>query len=127
MKTRILIAEDDESIREMMDIVLTHAGYEVSTAAHGEAALDLLKRMPFVLVLLDVHMPRMSGLEVLEAMSRMGRTTRVLMVSANTGGDTVREAIGLGCCGYLAKPFTPKALTDRVAKTLAMPIPLVLN
>lgn len=119
MKTMVLIAEDDDSIREMMDVVLTQAGFEVCATSNGETALDLIRRNRFALVLLDIHMPRMSGLQVLEAMGKMGRVPPVLMVSANRAAETVGEAVGLGCAGYLAKPFTPAALVERVHRAIS--------
>jgi DNA-binding response OmpR family regulator len=120
MSASILIVEDDEMIREMMDVILTQAGYTVSMAAGGEAALDLLKRMRFQLVLLDVHMPRVSGLDVLKTMQALGRAMPpTVMVTANRNAETVGEAMKLGCVGYVAKPFTPDALRARVRSALA--------
>ena len=121
MKTSILIVDDDESIREMMDVVLTQAGFQVSVAPNGEAALDLLKRSRFALMLLDVHMPRMSGLQVLAATKRLAKAPPVLMVTADGQSGTVREAVALGCVGYVAKPFRPEALVERVRRALAPP------
>lgn len=115
-----MIVEDDEMIREMMDITLSQAGYGVTTAGSGESALDLLKRVRVDLVLLDVHMPHMNGLEVLKAMPRLGRSAPpVLMVTANRQAETVTEAMRLGCVGYIAKPFAPADLLGRVARALA--------
>lgn len=120
MTATVMIVEDDEMIREMMDITLSQAGYGVAAVGSGESALDLLKRVRVDLVLLDVHMPRMSGLDVLMAMGRMGRNTPpVLMVTANRQADTVAEAIRLGCIGYMSKPFAPGDLLGRVARALA--------
>lgn len=120
MSATVMIVEDDESIREMMDITLSQAGYAVIPAGSGESALDLLKRVKIDLILLDVHMPRMSGLDVLKAMTRRGRSMPpVLMVTANRQADTVAEAMRLGCVGYVAKPFEPTELLDRVARALA--------
>ncbi|RZJ01481.1 MAG: response regulator [Brevundimonas sp.] len=122
MSASILIVEDDDMIREMMDVILTQAGYNVSLAAGGEAALDLLKRSRFKLVLLDVHMPRVSGLDVLKTMQALGRTMPpTVMVTANRNAETVGEAMQLGCVGYVAKPFTPDVLRARVRSALAGP------
>jgi DNA-binding response OmpR family regulator len=121
----VLIVEDDEMIREMIDITLSQAGYRVTTAGSGESALDLLKRVKVDLVLLDVHMPRMSGLDVLMAMAKSGRNTPpVLMVTANRQASTVAEAMRLGCIGYMAKPFAPGDLLGRVARAVTRrPVP----
>ena len=120
MTATVMIVEDDEMIREMMDITLSQAGYGVAAAGSGESALDLLKRVKVDLVLLDVHMPRMSGLDVLMAMAKSGRNSPpVLMVTANRQAGTVAEAMRLGCVGYMAKPFAPGDLLGRVARALA--------
>ncbi|MES2860855.1 MAG: response regulator [Pseudomonadota bacterium] len=121
MSKAVLIVDDDPSIREMMDVILTQAGFRVSATSNGEAALDLLKRSRFALVVLDIHMPRMSGLDVLAVMEKLSGMPPVLMVTANSAPDTVREAVGLGCSGYLAKPFSPAALVARVRHALSPP------
>jgi DNA-binding response OmpR family regulator len=119
MTRTALIVEDDPMIREVMDVALSQAGFAVTTAATGEAALDVLRRLRVDLVLLDIHMPRMSGLDVLMAMRRLGRAMPpVLMVSANRSAETVREAMLLGCKGYVAKPFSPEELVSRVMRVL---------
>ena len=119
MKHTVLIAEDDPTIGEMMDVILTQAGFEVSLVNNGEAAIDLLKRSRFSLVLLDIHMPRMDGMDVLKAIGRMARFPPVLMVTANRLSATIREAAALGCSGYLAKPFTPNGLVERSRMVIA--------
>jgi len=127
MRTAVLIAEDDDSIREMMDVVLTQAGFDVQSTDNGVTALDLIRRHRFALVLLDIHMPTMSGLDVLAAMGRMARVPPVLMVSANRAVETVQEAVGLGCVGYLAKPFKPTHLVERARRAIAGPKAPVLH
>ncbi|QTN19173.1 response regulator [Brevundimonas sp. AJA228-03] len=121
MKPSILVVDDDDNIREVIHAVLTQAGFQVLVAASGEAALALLKRSRFELVLLDVHMPKMSGLEVLAAMKKIADATPVLMVTADSQTATVREALSLGCSGYIAKPFTPATLVERVRRVLPQP------
>lgn len=117
--TTLLIVEDDPLIREMMDISLSQAGYGIVTAGSGASALEVLRRLRVDLVLLDIHMPEMSGLDVLKAMRRAGvAMPPVLMVTANTSADAVKEAMYLGCVGYVAKPFAPEALLARVRRVL---------
>lgn len=119
MKTRILVVEDDPMISEMMDIILSQAGYDVVVAATGEAAMDVLGRMRFSLVLMDYQMPRMSGLEVVATMKRKRRAMPpVIMVTADRNVGTVQQAVQLGCVGYVAKPFTPELLRTRVRMAL---------
>ena len=120
MSATVMIVEDDGMIREMMDITLSQAGYRVIAVGTGESALDLLRRIKVDLVLLDIHMPQMSGLDVLMALPRIGRKVpAVLMVTANRQAQTVAEAMRLGCMGYMAKPFAPGDLLGRVNRALA--------
>lgn len=121
MKTSILVVDDDANIREVIHAILTQAGFEVALVSNGEAALDLLKGSRFALVLLDVHMPRMSGINVLAAIRRLPKAPPVLMVTADGQSATVREAMSLGCVGYVAKPFKPAALVERVHRALKPP------
>ena len=127
MSPHVMVVEDDESAREMMDIALSQAGFAVSAVSNGEAALDLLHRCRFALVLLDVHMPRINGLAVLAAMGAFRSRPPVLMVSANTQSTTIRQALSLGCAGYLAKPFSPRDLVERARWALAGPEPVTLH
>ena len=105
----------------------------MATASNGAAALAMLGQQRFDLVVMDVNMPGLSGLDVLRSMKqRSGFTPPVLMVTANRNTDTVSEALALGCAGYLAKPFTPEGLTERVRKAMtdggaSVRVPLILN
>lgn len=119
MGQRVLVVDDDPVIRELLDATLTHAGYVVTLAASGEAALEHLAHSPVSLVVLDVAMPRMSGLDVLACISRRRDAPPVVMVSARTDAKTVRQAIAHGCSGYVAKPFLPTDLVRRLAQALA--------
>lgn len=122
MSRKILTVEDEPIIREMIELVLSGAGYVVAPAASGRDALDMLSRNRFDLVLLDVHMPRMSGLEVLERMKTIGRPMPpVLMLTADREISTVTVARDRGCVGYVVKPFTPEMLLERVRRAMAKP------
>jgi CheY-like chemotaxis protein len=127
MSAHVMVVDDNESVREMMHIALSQAGFEVSAVASGEAAMDLLGRRHVQLVLLDVHMPRMSGLEVLAAMAGLETMPQVVMVSADAECATVRQALSLGCSGYLAKPFLPRDLIERTRWALAGPVPMTMH
>lgn len=120
MSRKILTVEDEPIIREMIELVLSGAGYVVAPAGSGRDALDMLSRNRFDLVLLDVHMPRMSGLEVLERMKTIGRPMPpVLMLTADREISTVTAARDRGCVGYVVKPFTPEMLLERVRRAMA--------
>ncbi|MDI1325302.1 MAG: response regulator [Brevundimonas sp.] len=117
MPAKILIVDDHEAIRTIIDSILTHAGHSCMTAATGETALQMARRFRFDLAILDVNMPHMSGLEVLSRIRRF--VPLVVMVTANSSVDTVREAVALGCDGYVAKPIEVGVLLARVQRVLA--------
>ena len=116
---RILLVEDDPFSRESMELILEQAGHRLLIARNGPAAMDVLRLEAPDLVLLDIAMPQMSGLEVLAVMRR-GRhpKTPVLMTTASSANEHVREATRLGANGYLLKPFQPEVLKARVAAVL---------
>jgi two-component system response regulator MtrA len=114
---RILLVEDDPSIREVTAIGLTAAGFAVATAADGVAGLDAFRAEPPDLVLLDIMLPRMDGYEVCRQI-RKTSTVPVIMLTAR--GDTMDVVVGLeaGADDYVRKPFDLPELIARVRAAL---------
>jgi two-component system response regulator MtrA len=114
---RILVVEDDASIREITALGLRGAGFQVDTAADGAEGLDRWRRERPDLVLLDVMLPRLDGLEVLRAIRRES-TTPVVMLTARA--DTIDVVVGLesGADDYVRKPFELPELVARVRAAL---------
>lgn len=118
--TKILIAEDEPDIRELVAFTLRFAGYEVVTAANGEEAVHLaVKEMPD-LALMDVRMPRMTGYDACRAMKANDELKDIPVVFLSAKGQEGEIATGLeaGAEEYLLKPFAPDQLTERVRAIL---------
>ena len=118
MRRRILVVEDDPTLRQALAFNLNREGYEAVTAAGGEAALEMARARPLDLILLDVMLPGMSGLEVLRVLRREDRTTPVIILSAK--GEEIDRVVGLkvGADDYVPKPFSRPELLARVEAVL---------
>ncbi|MGH2444453.1 MAG: response regulator transcription factor [Candidatus Limnocylindria bacterium] len=118
MRRRLLLVEDDATLRHALSFNLTREGYEVATAADGEAALEAARSARLDLIVLDVMLPGMSGVEVLRVLRREGVTTPVIILSAK--GDEIDRVVGLkvGADDYVAKPFSRPELLARIEAVL---------
>jgi two-component system alkaline phosphatase synthesis response regulator PhoP len=118
MRRRLLVVEDDPTLRQALTFNLTREGYEVTSAADGEAALEAARSERLDLVLLDVMLPGMSGVGVLRVLRREGVTTPVIILSAK--GDEIDRVVGLkvGADDYVAKPFSRPELLARIEAVL---------
>jgi DNA-binding response OmpR family regulator len=121
MPNRILIVDDDPMVLQFVDLVLTQYGYAISTASTPDTALQVLGRESFSLVLLDVRMPGMTGLDILRLMKARPNKPKILMMTAQRDPGTIMQAIEQGAIGYLVKPFKPLDLLKRVEAALRGP------
>lgn len=116
-KPRILIADDEEGIRESINLILEE-DYDVAFATNGEEALAKLQADAFDLVLLDIKMPKLDGLEVLKRLKASNRTTPVIMLTAYQSVELAKEAVKLGARDYLPKPFDRERVLSSVRDIL---------
>jgi two-component system phosphate regulon response regulator PhoB len=116
----VLVVEDEPDIRELMSYHLTKEGYVVLQAEHGREALQILKAEQPQLVLLDLMLPELSGIEVLKTIRYTWAMTDlpVIIVSARTDESDIIMGLELGADNYLSKPFSPKVLVANVRALL---------
>lgn len=118
MKSRILVIDDEAGIRESMRRTLEYQGYQFIGAATGPEGLALIERDPPDLVFLDVKMPGMDGLEVLDRIKASNPTLPVVMVSGHGTAQTGYESRSRGASGFIEKPFSEPVLLERIEKEL---------
>ncbi|UCE86713.1 MAG: sigma-54-dependent Fis family transcriptional regulator [Deltaproteobacteria bacterium] len=118
MADRILIVDDDDALRDSLQLVLSAEGYEVLVAADGPSALTRIDESPTDVVLCDLRMPGVDGLELIPQLLRRAPGSTVILMSAYGTSELAIEAMQLGAYDYLAKPFEPSEvlLTIRKAK-----------
>lgn len=121
---RILVAEDDHDVRELLRTRLTLSGFDVHVARNGSEALALVSSVKPNAMVLDINMPEVDGFSVLEALRTRGCLFPVLVLTARHAADDVRRAVSLGAKDYLTKPFTEAQLQARVARLLRAPVPV---
>ena len=105
MKTRILVVDDELSMREFLTILLEREGYQVCVVGNANDALRLIESSQFDLVISDVQMPGLSGIELLARIKAVSADTVVLMITAFSAADQAVEAMKLGAYDYIPKPF----------------------
>jgi DNA-binding response OmpR family regulator len=118
---KILIAEDERDIRDLIAFTLRFAGYEVFTAGNGEEAVEMAPRVNPDLILMDVRMPRMTGYEACRAIKSNVelRDIPIVFLSAKGQESEIQQGLEAGAEEYLLKPFAPDQLTTRVKAILA--------
>jgi DNA-binding NtrC family response regulator len=115
-KPRILIVDDEAAMRESLKDWLMEDGYEVNSAESGEAAVKMAAERNWDIVLLDLKMPGMDGIETLEKIKELNPDTEVLMMTAYATVDTAVQAMKEGAFDYLVKPFDPDEVEIQIKK-----------
>jgi two-component system phosphate regulon response regulator PhoB len=120
VKERVLVVDDEEDILELVRFHLAREGYQLALAATGEEALKKAKHETFDLIVLDLMLPGLDGLEVAKALKADARTKGVPIVMLTAKGEDADVVSGLeiGADDYITKPFSPRVLTARVKAVL---------
>ena len=118
---RVLVIDDEESLRDLLQLALREGGYAVETARDGLDGLEQLKSKKFDLVLLDVWMPRMNGLELLTELQQLPAPPRVIMMTADHTPETLLHTIRQSAYQYIGKPFTLESMMELVGKAITCP------
>ncbi len=118
-QVRILVVDDEPAVRLVLQRILEGLGYHVVTAANGQEALDKIPQLNIRVVLLDIMMPGMSGMEVLQQITTNWPETCVIMVTAVADAQTAIEAMKLGAYDYITKPFMRDDVAQKVQEAIS--------
>lgn len=118
MKSRILVVDDEESIREFLEIMLKKEGYEVSTAEDGQKAKEILQKKSFDMVISDLQMPNVTGIELLKHVKESYPDTVFMLITAFGTTETAVEAMKMGAYDYVTKPFKIDEVRMNIANAL---------
>lgn len=123
---RILVAEDERDIRELINFTLMFAGHAVTLAANGEEAVQKVAEADPELIVLDVRMPRMTGYEACRQIRLMDawKNVPIIMLSAKGQDEEVQSGIDAGATAYILKPFSPDELARKISGFLKPPTPV---
>lgn len=120
---RVLVADDDRDIRDLVMFKLQQAGHDVEAVDDGAAALEAIRRDPPALAILDVMMPQLSGMDVLRAVREDPDThaVKIILLTARSRDADVDAGYVTGADDYVIKPFSPRELLHRVNALLSRP------
>lgn len=119
-KASILICDDETGIRESLKLILER-DYALSCVTHGEDAVEYVKKNKPDLVILDIKMPHMNGLDALKRIRKASRRVRILMITGYESSDVAAQAIRWGANDYLTKPFEREKVWEKVRALLSQP------
>ncbi len=117
-RVRILVVDDEHTLRESCAAVLRHEGYDVTVCSRGQDALDLLKRRAFDVVLVDLYMSQVDGLALLRAALGTNHDTIVIVMTGNPSVESSVEALRQGAFDYLPKPFSASHLQVLIGRAV---------
>lgn len=117
--TRVLYVDDEDSLRVLVHDQLVGEGFSVATADDGDTAIEDLKKNPYEVILLDIRMPRVSGIEVLKFIKASKITSRIIVLTAVDDLAVAIEAVKNGANDYLTKPYDLNGLLMSIRRVMA--------
>lgn len=116
MSKKILIVDDERNIRTTLKMCLSGEGYEIETAVNGEDGLEKAEKDKYDLIFLDIKMPGMNGMEVLEELRKRGNKTNIVIMTAYGTIEDAVKAMKLHAVDFIPKPFTPEEIRETAKK-----------
>jgi len=123
VKTNILVVDDLKSIRQTLSGMLGDEGYNVVLAEDGYQAIEIAKQNPFDLIFMDIKMPGINGVQTFREIKKINPQAVVIMMTAYSVEDLVREALGEGAYGVVYKPFDIEKIVSIIESALRCPQP----
>ena len=117
---KVLVVDDEANMRRVLEIMLTRQGYRTHSAADGQQAFDLLREQTFDLVISDLRMPLINGIELLRKLRESQIDVPLIMITAQGSIESAVEAMRLGACDYLLRPFDVEALNLAIQRVFAV-------
>lgn len=120
MKEKILVVEDEKDIQELISYYLKKEGFDVTASADGDAALRLIRQKKYELIILDLMLPKIHGMELCRILKSEGKTSSIPIIMLTAKSDDFDKVLGLesGADDYITKPFNPKEFIARVKAVL---------
>ncbi len=117
-KTRLLIVDDEDDLRELLSQVLSNSGYEIQTASDGAQALSVLKSATFDVVLLDIQMPKVDGIQVLKHLKSHKPQTKTIVLTGYADLRNAMEAREFGAKDFISKPYKLEDVLSTIERVL---------
>jgi DNA-binding response OmpR family regulator len=117
-KKKILVAEDDPTMRKLLELQLVGKGYEVVSVEDGRQALLYVQQDHFDLVISDIIMPFISGLELLNSLRKANKNIAVIICSSLHSENAINKAFEIGANGFISKPYNPDEMLTKVKHVL---------
>jgi signal transduction histidine kinase len=117
-KERILVVDDEGTVREMVSKIIEHIGYEVVTAEHGSKALDIMRKEPFTILVTDIKMPGMDGFELMKAVKTEFPRVHIVCMTAHGASYTYTDVVAVGAMDYITKPFTIDEMRAKLSRVI---------